>query len=93
MKDYEIRKAAFDWLTRQVDIHGDVLPWALLAPGFQYRREQIRFLGPQGIFKPRLMDMPLSLCTSLSGPYDDSFGADGLLRYRYRGCLEALGSE
>jgi len=24
-----VRSAAFDWLTRQVDEHGDVLPWTL----------------------------------------------------------------
>lgn len=31
------------------------------------------------------MQVPLSLTTSPSGPYSDHFGADGLLRYSYRG--------
>jgi len=31
------------------------------------------------------MALPLSIRTSLRGPYDDAFGADGLLRYAYRG--------
>ena len=42
-------------------------------------------LSQQGIFKPRVMELPLSLRTSLGGPYDDGFGPDGLLRYKYRG--------
>jgi putative restriction endonuclease len=31
------------------------------------------------------MELPLTLRTTFSGPYDDNFGPDGLLRYRYRG--------
>ena len=42
-------------------------------------------IGPQGIFKPRLMQVPLSITTSPKGPYDDTTGPDSLLRYRYRG--------
>src|SRR5215510_6253789 len=32
--DHGIRVAAFEWLRRQVELHGDVLPHALLARGF-----------------------------------------------------------
>ncbi|MFY9555129.1 MAG: hypothetical protein WAV20_00985 [Blastocatellia bacterium] len=47
---------------------------------------RVPLLGPQGIFKPLVMtEVPLSITTAPPGPYDDSFGADGLLRYRYRG--------
>ena len=42
-------------------------------------------VGPQGIFKPALMDVPLSITTSPRGPYDDAIGQDNLLSYRYRG--------
>ena len=47
-------------------------------------------LGPQGIFKPRLLEVPLSLTTvpvveGRARPYDDSVGSDNLLTYRYRG--------
>jgi putative restriction endonuclease len=31
------------------------------------------------------MEVPLSITTAPNGPYDDAFGPDGLLRYRYRG--------
>jgi putative restriction endonuclease len=48
-------------------------------------------MGPQGIFKPKAIpEIPLSITTvpivdGEDRPYDDGFGEDGLLRYRYRG--------
>src|SRR5438552_3863 len=84
--DARTRAAAFDWLERQVDRHGDVLPRDLLAQGFTIGDIRVPLLGPQGIFKPKvLQQVPLSITTSPEGPYDDAFGPDGLLRYRYRG--------
>lgn len=83
--DANIRKAAFDWLAEQVDRHGDVLPRDILAQGFEYEGTRVPLLGPQGIFKPRVLDIPLSIATIPSGPYDDGYSPDGLLLYRYRG--------
>lgn len=83
--DIVIRKEAFQWLESQVRIHGEVLPRSLLQQGFQFEGKQIRLLGPQGIFKSRHMELPISITTVPSGPYDDEFGYDGLLLYRYRG--------
>lgn len=83
--DASIRKAAFDWLAEQVRLHGDVLPRALLAQGFTYQGTRVPLLGPQGIFKPKVLDLPLSIATIPSGPYDDGFSEEGLLLYRYRG--------
>lgn len=85
MSDYGIRMAAFDWLSRQVNIRGDVLPWALLALGFEYKGQRIPLVSQQGIFRPRLLELPISIRTSAKGPYDDRFGADDLLQYKYRG--------
>lgn len=85
MKDHDIRMAAFEWLSRQVEITGDVVPWALLALGFQYKGQYIPLVSQQGIFRPRVLELPISIRTSTKGPYDDSFGTDGLLKYRYRG--------
>ncbi len=48
-------------------------------------------MGPQGIFKPAVLpDAPLSVTTvpvveGRDRPYEDEVGADGFLRYRYRG--------
>ena len=83
--DERVRAAAFDWLTRQVSIHGDVLPRDALAQGFEFHQRRVPVIGPQGIFKPALMQVPLSITTSPKGPYDDAIGSDNLLRYRYRG--------
>src|SRR6267378_4124339 len=85
-EDSRIRAAAFQWLAEQVAHHGDVLPRELLAEGFRLAGTRVPLLGPQGIFKPRVLgDGPLSITTAPGGPYDDAFGSDGLLRYQYRG--------
>lgn len=84
--DARVRTAAFEWLTDQVMRYGDVLPRALLAQGFILDDIRVPLVGPQGIFKPRILEkVPLSITTAPDGPYDDAFGKDGLLRYRYRG--------
>ena len=83
--DQKIRLAAFNWLGEQVGIHGDVLPRKLLERGFVFEGERIVLISPQGIFKPKIMDYPLTITTAPEGPYDDAFGTDGYLLYRYRG--------
>lgn len=86
LNDARVRGAAFDWLANEVERLGDVLPRDLLATGFQLDGKRVPLLGPPGIFKPRILEeVPLSLTTAPRGPYDDAFGPDGLLRYRYRG--------
>lgn len=85
-RDATVRNAAFEWLQGQVESHGDVLPRELLAEGFALHGRRVPLVGPQGIFKPRVLsDAPLSITTAPSGPYDDAFGPNDLLRYRYRG--------
>ena len=84
-QDFAVRRAAFDWLEHQVAIHGDVLPRDILAQGFDWQGQRVPLLGPQGIFKPRVLNIPISIATIPSGPYDDGYSSDGLLRYRYRG--------
>ena len=39
----------------------------------------------QGIFKPKVCELPLSIRTSVDGPYDDSASGDGRFAYAYRG--------
>jgi putative restriction endonuclease len=83
--DARIRTAAFEWLAEQVLRYGDVLPRPLLAQGLIVDDARVPLVGPQGIFKPRILELPLSITTAPEGPYDDAFGRDGLLSYRYRG--------
>lgn len=78
------------FLEEQTLLHGDVLPRDLLAAGFKHRDERIPLLGPQGIFKPRLLEVPLSITTvpvieGRDRPYADELSRDNLLTYRYRG--------
>ena len=91
--DHSVRMAAFRFLEEQTHLVGEdgALRRSLLERGFTYDGQRVPLLGPQGIFKPRVLrSIPLSI-TSVpvvegeKRPYDDAFGADGLLRYRYRG--------
>lgn len=79
------RLAAFAWLRDRGLLCGGVYTREELAAGFEYGGERIRFVGPQGIFKPAGFSIPLSITTTSGGPYDDDFSADGLLSYAYRG--------
>jgi putative restriction endonuclease len=90
-RDRLIRLAAFSYLRRLGELHGEVLPIAPLRQGFEFEGQRVPLLGPQGIFKPAaLPEMPISITTTptVTGrprPYEDEIGADGNLRYRYRG--------
>jgi putative restriction endonuclease len=84
--DMRVRLAAFQWLTAQIELHGEALPRPVLAEGFDFEGTRVPLLNPQGIFKPRVLDVPLSITTIPGGPYDDMVGADSrVITYRYRG--------
>jgi putative restriction endonuclease len=84
--DSAIRLFAFNWLSQKVFEYGDVLPRKVLSTGFDFGGNRVPLIGPQGIFKPKLIsEIPLSITTSPKGPYNDSFNKDGFLLYRYRG--------
>ncbi len=83
--DLQVRVTAFNWLSEQVNLHGDVLPRKLLEEGFDFQGQRIPLVAPQGIFKPQILELPLSITTAPKGPYDDYFAKDGFLLYRYRG--------
>ena len=85
LQDHRVRMAAFEWLERQVRVHGDVLPFQTLSRHFFFEGQRVPLLGPRGIFKPKVMDLPLSITTAPDGPYEDAFSQDGLLQYKYRG--------
>ena len=42
-------------------------------------------MGPRGIWKPKVCDLPISIASTIKGPYSDGFTEDGLLFYRYQG--------
>ena len=83
--DRPIRLAAFEWLTEQRTEHGEALPRTTLQ-NFRLGPIRIPLMGPQGIFKPAVCELPISVTTVTGGPYSDSFDtATGILRYAYRG--------
>jgi putative restriction endonuclease len=88
-----VRLAAFKFLDEQLALAGDdkTLRRSVLEAGFTFEGQRVPLVGPQGIFKPRVIkQVPLTITTVAivdgeERPYDDAFGSDGLLRYRYRG--------
>ncbi|HXX90485.1 MAG TPA: HNH endonuclease [Acidimicrobiales bacterium] len=89
-QDRLVRLAAFTFLRDLVDRQGEVLPAGPLREGFLFQDHRVPLQGPQGIFKPAVVDLPLSITTApvVAGhdrPYEDELGPDGFLRYRYRG--------
>jgi len=83
--DDQIRLSAFEWLEKQIIIYGDVLPRDLLEKGFIFNEERITLLGPQGIWKPKIMTYPLSITTIQGSLYEDINTPEGFLKYKYRG--------
>jgi len=89
--DHQLRVAAFAFLEHHTRVLSDLpLPWNLLSAGFVHEGRRVPLVGPQGIFKPAGMRLPLSITTApiIPGkdrPYDDEVGVDDLIRYRYRG--------
>lgn len=83
--DGPIRRAVFAWLTEQRDLYGEALPRTALE-SFHLDGRRIPLMGPQGIWKPAVCELPLSITTIVRGPYSDTFDdASGTLRYAYRG--------
>lgn len=68
-----VRAAAFAWLGSRVDENGAVDRKVLLA-GFRYQGVRVTLISQQGIFKPRVLGLPLSITTSPNSPYDDRMG-------------------
>lgn len=83
--DREVRLRVFDWLTRQRDESGETISRTALET-FSLEGRRIPLVGPSGIWKPAVCELPLSITTTVGGPYDDTFDRQsGTLRYAYRG--------
>ncbi|MEI6901064.1 MAG: HNH endonuclease [Bacteroidota bacterium] len=80
-----IRLAAFNWLNDQKELQGDVLPRKLLESGFTFQNQRVHVIGPQGIFTPYMMNLPISITTSPKSKYLDRPIKEGVFEYSYRG--------
>lgn len=88
-RDTEVRLRAFRFLEEQVRRHPNGVPWSALLSGFEFESRRVPLVSQQGIFRPAVCRLPLSVRTApvVEGrerPYDDAIG-EGLLLYRYRG--------
>ncbi len=88
--DWRVRQAAFRFLEGLTLHHGEVLDWQTLTKGFHLGGTVVPLLGAAGIWKPAMLDLPISITTSppkpgKPPPYADEVRDDGLLLYRYRG--------
>jgi putative restriction endonuclease len=88
--DLRVRLAAFAFLDERRRQSSDLFDRRELQRGFTLEGVRIPLQAPNGIFKPRICSLPLSITTvpvkeGQPRPYDDAIGDDGLLRYRYRG--------
>jgi putative restriction endonuclease len=82
--DRGIRQRVFDWLTEQRDT-GEALSRTSLET-YSLDGRRIPLVGPSGIWKPAACELPLSITTTVAGPYNDTFDRKaGTLRYAYRG--------
>lgn len=88
--DVAVRNAAFAFLAHQARYHPNGLPWSVLLAGFQFDGRRVPLVSQQGIFRPAVCQLPLSMRTApiVEGrerPYDDEQDAEGLILYKYRG--------
>lgn len=82
--ELDVRRAAMQFVRERADAGGGVVTRDQLQQ-FTYGAEQIKLLDTgRGIRNPRQLQGTLTILTSLRSPYDDSTGAEGMLRYAIR---------
>ena len=88
-RDALVRSAAFAYVDR-LSLHGEApLNWAQLT-SFSYEGTRVPLVSQQGIFKPAVLDLPISMRTTYRDPgqerpYQDEVTDNGYLLYKYRG--------
>lgn len=80
-----IRSSAFLWLKQKSELNGGIFNRQDLLTGFRYSGMPVTLIGPAGIWFPKGFNIPISITTTSSGPYNDGFTEDGFLEYKYRG--------
>ncbi len=85
MTEFDVRLDAFRWLRDKERTNGGIFLGTELAHGFPCDGRLVTLKGATGIWFPRGFAMPISITTSLRGPYRLDDIADGILTYAYRG--------
>ncbi len=85
LKSAAIRIKIFEWLKQKAIEYDDVIPHKVLNHDFTLEGERVPLIGPQGIFKPKIISYyPISITTSPNSPYADKITGNELF-YKYRG--------
>lgn len=87
--DRAIRQAAFEYVDAVTEGGNQPISWQALQ-SFHFDGGRVHLVSQQGIFKPAVLDLPISIRTTpphADGvrPYEDEISDDGFLRYKYRG--------
>lgn len=88
--DLALRQEAMTWLSLMTNDGADPLSSEEIKE-FRFRGSPMPLMDMQrGIRKPAVLDAALSFRTvyrpeGAKRPYEDAVGADGLIRYKYRG--------
>jgi putative restriction endonuclease len=89
-RERRLRAAAFAYLDRLAERGQTLVRQEDLAP-FSFEGSPVRLMATQqGIWKPKSLNAALSIRTVFTdnpskAPYEDALGADGFLRYKWRG--------
>jgi len=87
--DALVRQLAFTRLRELALEQGGELHWVDLNAGFTFEGRRVPLVSQQGIFKPAVLDLPLSIRTAPPGdgppPYQDEHDSGGSISYCYRG--------
>ena len=83
--DRLLRLEAFRRLDDLAKSGGDAFAWSDLTHGFTFQGVNVPLIGARGIWKPAVLDIPISITTSHRDPYGDVLGDDGFVQYRYFG--------
>ena len=90
-RDARLRREAMAWLAIRTHDGADPLTSTAILEEFSFDGERFSLMDRQrGIRKPAVLSSALSIRTvwrpaGADRPYDDAVGADGLIRYKWRG--------
>ena len=62
--DQRVRGAAFEFLKKAGALTDDTIDRADLLKGFELDGQRIPLVSPQGIFTPKVLDLPLTISTT-----------------------------
>ena len=88
--DTRFRLSAFEYLSRLTFGEPDVPVRWIDLKAFEFEGQVFPLIGARGIWKPRILEMPISIATAppkpgRPAPYDDEIRDDDTIVYRYRG--------